>query len=163
MRIASAEKLAVEIGPGKWSGTVKNQAIRERIRNADPENLRAQTIYVACQNGEAVGSVVVSTFLPSFFKGNLWREPKAGALGVFNLVVHPNHRRQGIGRALMAGVEGLANTHEIPFVRLDAYESNPGAVAFYQAIGYDERATITLRTTRLVLFEKAIGLPITCL
>ncbi len=121
MRIASAEKLAVELGPGKWTGTTKIQAIRERIRNADSENLRAQTIFVACQNRETVGSVVVSTFLPSFLKGINWREPKRVALGVFNLVVHPAHQRQGIARALMTGVEGLASSHGIPFVRLDAF------------------------------------------
>ena len=159
MRTASAEKLAIEQGPGKWSGTTKIQAIRERIRGADSENLRAQTLYVACRGGEALGSVVVSTFLPSFLKGNLWRDPKASALGVFNLVVHPTHQRKGVGRVLMSGVESLASNHGIPFIRLDAFENSPVATAFYRAIDYDERATINLRSTRLVLFEKTVGLP----
>lgn len=161
MRIASGAKLAHDLGPGKWSGTTRLPAVRERIRGADPQNLRAQTIYVCCRDGEALGSVVVSTFLPSFLKGKLWRQPKASALGVFNLVVHPAHQRQGLGRLLMAGVEELAGSHGIPFIRLDAFEASPGATAFYRALGYDERATVTLRTTRLVLFEKAADLPTT--
>ncbi len=56
----------------------------------------------------------------------------------------------------MEGVEALARSHGIAYVRLDAYSANPISTGFYWAIGYDERVTINLRGCGLVLFEKRV-------
>lgn len=77
-------------------------------------------------------------------------------MGVFVLVVLSERLRQGIGRFLMDHVERLARERGLPFVRWGAYAVNPFSTALYQAIEYDERATITLRGTGLVLFERRV-------
>lgn len=156
MRQASADDLTVKLGTGYWTGSSKIASIRERIKLADPETLRKSTIYVALRGDEVVGSVVVSTFPPGFWRREFWSEGKAPALGVFNLVVFPHLQGQGIGRFLMDGTEQLARKHGLPFVRLDAFAENPHSNAFYHAIGYEERAVIDLRGCGLVLFEKRI-------
>jgi len=157
MRRMSAIDLTEKLGAGHWSGFTRIESIRERIACADTENLRKMTLYVASQSGEAVGSVAVTTFPPGFWRRSYWHEPKATALGVFNLVIPPSRQRQGIGTFLMNGVENLASAHSIPFIRLDAYSENPISTSFYRAIGYEERGRINVRTVGLVLFEKRIS------
>jgi GNAT superfamily N-acetyltransferase len=156
MRQESALDLAGKLGPGHWGGSSRIESIRERIKCAVPENLRRSTLYVATRDGEAVGSVVVSTYPPGFWKRSYWQEPRAAGLGVFALVVFPELQGQGLGRYLMEGTEQLARDHAIPFVRLDAYTANPFSTAFYRHIGYDERAVIDLRGCGLALFEKRV-------
>jgi GNAT superfamily N-acetyltransferase len=157
MRLAASEDLASKLGPGRWGGGSRLQSIKERIGLGDPETLRHNTLYVACRDGEPVGSVVVSTFPPGFWRRSYWQEPSAKGLGVFSLVVHPEHQRRGIGRFVMDRVEDLACIHGLRFVRLDAYTANPFSVGFYRSIGYEARAEIDLRGVGLVLFEKSVG------
>ena len=156
MRNESSADLTRKLGQGHWSGTSRIQSVKERIGLGDPENLRHNTLYVACNDAGVVGSVVVSTFPPGFWKRTYWSEPSAAGLGVFHLVVPPPLQRQGIGRFLMEGVESLARGHGIPFVRLDAYAANPFSTEFYRRIGYIERSEIDVRGVRLVLFEKRV-------
>ncbi|MBS1713094.1 MAG: GNAT family N-acetyltransferase [Armatimonadetes bacterium] len=155
MRVAAGERLTERLGPGNWAGTALVPSIKERIRSADP-TLHRSTLFVAVEEGRALASVALSTFAPGFWKKSLWSEPGASALGVFALVVHPDVQRQGLGRFVMAQVEGVARGRGIPFVRLDAYSANPGSNAFYEALGYDRRAVIDLRGTGLVLYEKRV-------
>lgn len=156
MRHQSSVDLTAKLGPGHWSAFSKIASVRDRLRQGDPERLRHSTIYVACRGEEVLGSVVVSTYPPGFWKKRYWRDPRSGGLGVFNLVVVPEMQGQGIGRFLMAGVEQLARERRIPFVRLDAYSANPFSTAFYRHIGYEERAVIDLRGVGLILFEKSV-------
>ena len=156
MRQASSDDLTEKLGPNHWTIVSRLPSIRERISEADPEKLRRSTLYVACQGGEAVGSVVVGTWPPGFWKRSLWEDGKSLGLGVFNLVVHPAKQRQGIGRFLMEGVERLAQDRGIPCVRLDAYALNPFSTAFYRDVGYTERGVIDVRTVGLILFEKRV-------
>ena len=65
-------------------------------------------------------------------------------------------QRKGVGAFLMAGVEALAVTAGYPYVRLDAYRSNPFSQAFYGAIGYEVRKEIEVRSVELVLMEKQV-------
>jgi ribosomal protein S18 acetylase RimI-like enzyme len=156
MRTASAADLAEKLGDGHWSGSTKLASVRERIKGADLDVLRRTTLFVACRDGEVVGSVTVSTFPPGFWRQSYWRSGKEAGLGVFNLVVPPALQRQGIGRFMMREIERLATERGIRFIRLDAYSANPFSTAFYRAIGYEERAVIDLRGVGLVLFENEI-------
>jgi ribosomal protein S18 acetylase RimI-like enzyme len=54
----------------------------------------------------------------------------------------------------MESIEELARSHGIPFVRLDAFTTNPFSNAFYRSIGYQKRIDIDLRGTGLTLYEK---------
>ncbi|MEI7984035.1 MAG: GNAT family N-acetyltransferase [Armatimonadota bacterium] len=156
MRSASAAELTSKLGSGPWNGSTQLASVRERINCADPEILRRATLFVALMQGLPVGSVVVSTYSPGFWKKQYWQIGNSGCLAVFNLVVLPKYQRQGIGSFLMKSVEELARTHEIAYVRLDAFKENPISTGFFRSIGYDERAVIDLRGTGLVLFEKAV-------
>ena len=52
------------------------------------------------------------------------------------LAVDPRHRRLGYGRALMTEAESRLKGLGCPKVNLQVRSSNPGAVAFYERIGF---------------------------
>lgn len=123
---------------------------------SDPEALKRKTLFVAVREGLVLGSVAVATFFPAFWKSKYWAEPKAAALGVFDLVVFPDLQGQGVGKFLMDGVEELAHDRGFSYVRLDAFAQNPSSNGFYRRIGYVDRGEIEVRTCRLQLYEKCV-------
>lgn len=80
---------------------------------------------------------------PSVF---LIENPKGFALGriagpeveLLTLAVHPEARRQGIGRTLLAGFEGHARQKGAKQAFLEVAEQNQGAIALYRAQGYKD-------------------------
>lgn len=59
---------------------------------------------------------------------------------IANVAVHPNQRRQGIGRALTLACMELARHKGAHQVWLQVREDNPGAIALYEGLGFRERA-----------------------
>ena len=58
------------------------------------------------------------------------------------LGVHPEHRREGLGRQLVEWLEKVALVAGISAVFLEVRESNRGAQAFYQRLGYRHLARL---------------------
>jgi ribosomal protein S18 acetylase RimI-like enzyme len=63
---------------------------------------------------------------------------------VYYLAVHPNKRRRGIGTALMEEVEVRLGEMECPKVNLQVRASNEVVVAFYEKLGYDIEARVSM-------------------
>jgi ribosomal protein S18 acetylase RimI-like enzyme len=55
---------------------------------------------------------------------------------IFWLYVSPEHRRQGLARALLAQAEQTARDRGLPAVSLQVYDFNAGAIALYRGNGY---------------------------
>ncbi|MGA9762497.1 MAG: GNAT family N-acetyltransferase [Gaiellaceae bacterium] len=81
-----------------------------------------RALVVAERAGRLVGSLVAG------FDG--WR----GSL--FRLAVLPEHRRSGIGRALVASGERSLRERGAARINLYAVKREPGAVEFWDAVGY---------------------------
>jgi ribosomal protein S18 acetylase RimI-like enzyme len=84
-------------------------------------------------------------------------DPRVVALD--QLCIHPDVRRQGIGRALLEEVEGCFP--EAKTLRVTVGETNDGAIAFFRAQGFEAAGTIpadigAAGRPALVL-DKAIG------
>jgi ribosomal-protein-alanine N-acetyltransferase len=60
----------------------------------------------------------------------------ADELHVLNVATHPEHRRRGIGRALMRKVADYAREHKLRHVLLEVRRSNVGAIALYRETGF---------------------------
>ena len=53
------------------------------------------------------------------------------------LAVLPAERRRGLGAVLVSWLEQSARIAGLEFVQLEARADNPGAIAFYRALGYE--------------------------
>lgn len=63
---------------------------------------------------------------------------------VYYLAVSPEHRRQGVGRALMKRVEESLAEMSCPKLNLQVRASNAQAVSFYRHLGYDVEDRISM-------------------
>jgi ribosomal protein S18 acetylase RimI-like enzyme len=90
----------------------------------------AGTLLVTRHDGEITGSVMAG------FDGHRgW---------VYYLAVSPDHRRTGLGKALMAAVEAWLRTRSAPKLQLMVRGSNADALAFYEALGLERQDVVTL-------------------
>jgi len=65
--------------------------------------------------------------------------PANGAfLEVFQLWVHPNHRRQGVGSALKLELETMARARNVSMIYTHTEERNEHVLAFNAKLGYRE-------------------------
>jgi ribosomal protein S18 acetylase RimI-like enzyme len=78
--------------------------------------------HVAEAGGEAVGELWLSTADPMAF--------------VYNIVVHPEHRRRGHGAAIMDAAARRCHDLGHPVLGLNVVSHNPGARALYDRLGY---------------------------
>ena len=59
---------------------------------------------------------------------------------LLNLTVHPEFRRCGIGRELMAFLIQFSNRHGATSIGLEVRRSNRAALGLYYALGFKEKA-----------------------
>lgn len=62
-----------------------------------------------------------------------------------DIVVDENHRRRGIGAALMRRAEAWARGHGAENLMLDMLRANEQAAAFYRALGYEDHGALLLK------------------
>lgn len=55
---------------------------------------------------------------------------------ILTLACHPDHRRSGVARDLLVHLEQALSAQDVEKWILDVAEDNPGAVAFYTALGF---------------------------
>ncbi len=64
---------------------------------------------------------------------------------IFLIYVDPNHRRQGIGRALMGHAESWARERGYTQMGLQVFTTNQPAIDLYQQLGYQSRSISMMR------------------
>ncbi|WP_306369715.1 GNAT family N-acetyltransferase [Nocardiopsis sp. CC223A] len=97
------------------------------------ENDPDRTVLVAEQRGQIIGTLDLLVI------ANLTHDAQPWAVAD-NLVVDPNLRRRGIGRALMEDALDRASRAGCYKVELLSHESGQGAHAFYKALGFADSA-----------------------
>ena len=100
-------------------------------------------IRVAELDGEAVGFITATLHQPLENPGrDIMRDATRRHIKIETLVVQRSQWRQGVGRALVEGVEDWANEVGATLIKVGTYAGSPAAVAFYHALGYGHRAII---------------------
>ncbi|HEX7279348.1 MAG TPA: GNAT family N-acetyltransferase [Solirubrobacterales bacterium] len=116
MELATYEKLADEVAGDP-----------EVLRRSLFEERAAEALLLETSDGEAVGYAIFFTTFSTFeCRSGIWLE---------DVYVRPEHRRGGIGRAVMEHLAQLA--HERGHVRLEwvALDWNEPALNFYEKLG----------------------------
>jgi GNAT superfamily N-acetyltransferase len=90
--------------------------------------------YVWEENGEIIGNV---SLIP-------YREKKKRIFLIANVAVRQDYRRRGIGRALTAAAMQHAQARHGAATWLHVRDDNPGAIALYLSLGFQELARRTL-------------------
>jgi ribosomal protein S18 acetylase RimI-like enzyme len=75
------------------------------------------------------------------------------------MAVAPEFQGEGLGRRLLDEAAAIARAWPGEAIRLDAYDADAGAGAFYARCGYREVGRVTYRGTPLVYFEQLLPLP----
>jgi len=114
-------------------------------------------------NGDVVGAAVINRLQVDVYEGAPWRYPaEDGQVMVLHtLVISPEKRGGGFGRAFVGFYEDYAEAHGSPFLRMDTNARNTSARAFYKALGYSEIAVVPttfngIPGVDLVLLEKKL-------
>ena len=68
---------------------------------------------------------------------------------VYRLAVHPDHRRQGVARALVAEVEGRLARQRARRITALVEKDHPWATSFWQAAGYGQDSRIVRHVRNL--------------
>lgn len=91
------------------------------------------TGFVWEENGRVVGNVSLVPF----------RQKHERIFLIANVATHPAYRRRGIARALTLRAMELARQRQATSIWLHVRADNPGAIALYRQLGFEERARRT--------------------
>ena len=70
-----------------------------------------------------------------------------------NMAVAPAAQGQGVGRAMLLAAEEAVRKWPGQAIRLDAFDADAGAGAFYAKCGYKERGRAAFRVVPLIYYE----------
>ena len=101
--------------PDPWS---------ERLLREQLENEGAAALAALGEEGTLLGYASLSVVLDEGY--------------IANVAVRPEHRRQGIARALLEALRRLARSRRLAFLTLEVRASNAAAIALYESQGYRE-------------------------
>lgn len=64
--------------------------------------------------------------------------PAVDELHLLNITVSPHLRKLGLGKRMMAAIEGVAAQQNMPRIILEVRPSNKAALVLYQKLGYEQ-------------------------
>jgi ribosomal protein S18 acetylase RimI-like enzyme len=144
LHTAVAEDLTNRYGIGPWSSKTKERGVLFGMRDS--------LVVVARRGKEIVGTLRLATKKPWAINVDYFT-PVKKPLHLTNMAVIPALQRQGIGRLLIEEAVKLVRAWPADALRLDAYDANAGAGAFYAKCGFRERGRVTYRKAPLIYYE----------
>lgn len=86
--------------------------------------------------------------------------PAANVFSVRVIAVHPDHRRLGVGRALLSAIESHAEQGQFSEMRLAVNLDNKEAIQFYENLGWERLPGI--RTSEVAMRKRIPGSDSVC-
>lgn len=100
--------------------------VLNRLKNIDG---RREAVFCAEIDGTVVGFIHAEIYNTLYFQS---------MINILGLAVSHDHRRQGIGKALLSSAENWGKELGITIIRLNSGYSRKEAHEFYRAMGYND-------------------------
>jgi ribosomal protein S18 acetylase RimI-like enzyme len=111
-------------GDGEWAPGIRDRLVAAILARSD------MSVYMAYADSDPA-PVGFATCIESF--STFWASP---ALNLHDLMVHPDRRGRGIGRALLSAVERAARESGCCKVTLEVHANNERAKGLYRKVGF---------------------------
>ena len=145
---AVAEDLTRKFGQGPWSSAPTEKGVlRELLKPKLSRIVIART-----DSRRIVATLRLATKKP-WAIDTAYFTVATRALYLTGMAVHPDVQRKGVGRLLLQEAEAVARAWPADAIRLDAFDAEAGAGAFYSKCGFREVGRVTYKQTPLVYFE----------
>ncbi|MDQ2667855.1 MAG: GNAT family N-acetyltransferase [Gemmatimonadota bacterium] len=147
LRIATAVDLTERFGRGHWSGETTERGVIAGMREAK--------IWIARRGASIVGTFRLSPTKPWAIDVGYF-SPSTRPLYLTDMAVRPDLQGRGIGRRCLAKAVEVAAAWPSDAIRLDAYDADAGAGAFYVKCEFREVGRVSFRGVPLVYYERLI-------
>jgi ribosomal protein S18 acetylase RimI-like enzyme len=144
LRAAVALDLTSRYGKGHWSSAGSEKGVLYDIRTS--------RVFVATKRNGLIATLRLSSRKPWAIDTKYFSQC-ANPLYLTNMAVDPAMQGQGIGRLCMEEVRRIAEEWPADAIRLDAYDAEAGAGAFYRKCGFREVGRTSYRNTPLIYLE----------
>jgi ribosomal protein S18 acetylase RimI-like enzyme len=156
IRPARPDDLAELVEIERAAGSTFQLFDADLLADHDPGSVEELAPYAEC------GRAFVSVDADDRPVGYLLVDPVDGAAHIEQVSVHPDHARNGLGRALIEHAAGWASAHDLDSLTLTTYVDVPWNAPYYERLGFrrlaPEEETPGLRAIRD--HERALGLEV---
>ncbi len=144
LRTATARDLTARFGRGHWSS--------EPTERGALHEMRITQVWLARSGRAPVATFALGTRKPWAIDRSYFT-PCERPLYLTNMAVRPDYQRRGVGRWCIDQIARIARAWPADAVRLDAYDSDAGAGAFYARAGFRHVGSAVYRGNPLVYYE----------
>ena len=120
-------------------------------------------LFVELLDGKVVGTAILNQTQVDIYENAHWQypAPDGQVMVMHTLVIDPESKGQGLGRAFAEFYEQYAQQQGCPYLRIDTNAKNTAARRFYQKLGYQEIDILPcvfngIEGVELVLLEKCL-------
>jgi ribosomal protein S18 acetylase RimI-like enzyme len=147
LRMAAANDLTTRFGKGFWSSNTTDKGVLQAMRRGK--------VIIAVDAGAILGTLTLSTQKPWAIDTSYFT-PVQRPIYLTSMAVLPALQNRGVGRAMLDAVDSIAKAWPGQAIRLDAFDAEAGAGAFYTKCGYQEKGRAIFRAVPLIYFEKLL-------
>jgi GNAT superfamily N-acetyltransferase len=144
LRNAAARDLTSQFGHGHWSHEASERGVLSDMRHAE--------VWVARRGAVVIGTFRLAIKKPWAIDRSYFTDVKR-PIYLTNMAVRPDYQRHGVGRRCVEHAITRVKAWPADAIRLDAYQGDAGAGAFYQKCGFREVGRVIYRTTPLIYYE----------
>jgi GNAT superfamily N-acetyltransferase len=145
---AAAEDLTRRFGEGFWSSAPSEQAVLNHLRKP-----KFSRILIARSDRQRIVATLRLATKKPWAIDTAYFTKVMRPLYLTGMAVQPEFQRQGMGRRLLKEAEAAARAWPADAIRLDAFDADAGAGAFYAKCGFREVARVTYKRDPLIYFE----------
>jgi GNAT superfamily N-acetyltransferase len=149
IRIDAANDLTARHGEGFWSSNATEKGVLAGIDKGK--------VLVATTAGAIVGTLTLSARKPWPIDTSYFSKARTPVY-LTSMAVTPRLQGHGVGRALLSAAEDTCRAWPAHAIRLDAFDADAGAGAFYSRCGYREVGRAVFRGVPLIYFERSLQL-----